>query len=935
MKTLNMSKWKIAASLGLVGLFNLSVAQAANINWGAAGTFTDNTVLALAGTTANEVYGVDFGGSGAQTTANGYTFADYVTSGNMSISGGGFGLFGGYMTGGAATGDAALDSLMTHGLYGSMFNTGTLNNLTAGQAYTVLVLLDDTRGGSAGPSPTFTVTDGVTTSPSQQFEFASGSPSVGGYITGTFTADATTQALTVRNGASSQYNAVLLVKTPPPLVPLPVLVSNTLPTSAAAGPGGMAAFTAVFSNSPPVSLQWQFIGAGITNSVTAANASVLTATINGVVSSMLTFTNLQPTNAGSYRLEAANATNSLGVVYSSAATLTVAPLIQWLQTGTFIDNTMLALAGTPANEVYGVDFGAGAQTTANGYTFTDAWTGTAVTGNMGIAGSVSQYNGYFQNSTGDSSLDNVLTCGLYGSVDMMGTLSNLVVGQTYKVLVILDDTRTGPISAPTQVPQTVFYGTDGVSVSPYQPFVFPNAIDASGGNAVGGYALGTFTAQSTSEPLSVLTQDLAGQFGLTSQYNAILLETNTATPPAPPIYLNANTFPVPASSVLGLYFPAQSRFPIPTSTAPLAGEPAVAPEGGNIGFSAAYVGYQGVVNLQWQVITNGVTNSVNAGANIGVVTVTNSLGIVISTLTLSNVPLSASGSYQLKAINAANNSDVAYSTPYPLMVAPTISWGATGTFTDNSVLALAGPVASEVYGVDFGGSGAQTTANGYSFDDNVTSGNMSLAGSTAAFGGYMNGVAATGDAALDTILTDGLYNGGPANTGTLNNLTVGQAYTVLVLLDDTRTSPGPSPTFTVTDGVTTSPSQRFQFANGSPSVGGYILGTFTATATTQALTVNDGGNSQYNAILLEKSTVKPPTPPTLGAPKVSSGSLILTGTGGTPNSGYTWLTSTNVTAPLPAWTTNLQGTLDGSGAFSNAIPINSTKPAQFFRLRLP
>jgi len=226
-----------------------------------------------------------------------------------------------------------------------------------------------------------------------------------------------------------------------------------------------------------------------------------------------------------------------------------------------------------------------------------------------------------------------------------------------------------------------------------------------------------------------------------------------------------------------------------------------------------------------------------------------------------------------------------------------------------------------------------TTANGYTFND-YTSGSMSLAGGTAAFNGYMNGVATTGDAALDSILSNGLYNSAAANTGTLNNLTVGQAYTVLVLLDDTRTSPGPSPTFTVTDGVTTSASQQFQFANGTPSVGGYIMGTFTAHATTQALSVKDGGNSQYNAILVEKISAAPPTLPILNKPRNSGGNLILTGIGGTANAGYTWLSTTNLSAPIN-WTTNTTGTLDGAGMLSNAIPINANTRASFFRLRMP
>ncbi|HAO80878.1 MAG TPA: hypothetical protein DCQ92_18290 [Verrucomicrobia subdivision 3 bacterium] len=73
-------------------------------------------------------------------------------------------------------------------------------------------------------------------------------------------------------------------------------------------------------------------------------------------------------------------------------------------------------------------------------------------------------------------------------------------------------------------------------------------------------------------------------------------------------------------------------------------------------------------------------------------------------------------------------------------------------------------------------------------------------------------------------------------------------------------------------------------------------------------------------------------PPVLGAPKVSGGNLILTGTGGTPNANYTWLSTTNLSAPI-TWTTNSTGTLNGAGAFTNSISI--TNRTSFFRLRLP
>ena len=94
------------------------------------------------------------------------------------------------------------------------------------------------------------------------------------------------------------------------------------------------------------------------------------------------------------------------------------------------------------------------------------------------------------------------------------------------------------------------------------------------------------------------------------------------------------------------------------------------------------------------------------------------------------------------------------------------------------------------------------------------------------------------------------------------------------------------------------------------------------------------GDPWLDNISVTRTLPSPAMPPVLGTPEVSGGNLILTGTGGTPNSGYTWLSTTNLSAPT-TWTTNSTGTLDGTGAFSNAIPINASQPACFFWLRLP
>ena len=77
------------------------------------------------------------------------------------------------------------------------------------------------------------------------------------------------------------------------------------------------------------------------------------------------------------------------------------------------------------------------------------------------------------------------------------------------------------------------------------------------------------------------------------------------------------------------------------------------------------------------------------------------------------------------------------------------------------------------------------------------------------------------------------------------------------------------------------------------------------------------------------------TPPKVNPPTVAGGNLVLTGVGGPAGSSYTWLTSTNVAAPLANWTTNTSGVFDGSGGFSNAFPINASERVRLFRLKTP
>ncbi len=97
----------------------------------------------------------------------------------------------------------------------------------------------------------------------------------------------------------------------------------------------------------------------------------------------------------------------------------------------------------------------------------------------------------------------------------------------------------------------------------------------------------------------------------------------------------------------------------------------------------------------------------------------------------------------------------------------------------------------------------------------------------------------------------------------------------------------------------------------------------------------DNGYSGYAEIVLQGVNLPAPKPPVVHSPSVSGGNLILTGTGGTPNRAYTWLTSSDVTQPLSTWTPSITGVLDANGAFSNAIPVNATNRPEFFQFRMP
>jgi hypothetical protein len=191
----------------------------------------------------------------------------------------------------------------------------------------------------------------------------------------------------------------------------------------------------------------------------------------------------------------------------------------------------------------------------------------------------------------------------------------------------------------------------------------------------------------------------------------------------------------------------------------------------------------------------------------------------------------------------------------------------TGSFSNNSVLALAGTTANEVYGVDFGtGEAASTpTANGYKFLSSGSTSDVSLSATPASYTGYLNGES-TGDTNFDSILNTGTYTYGTSLTLTLNGLTPGTTYDVLSFFADKVNPPGSDYSLVDANASSTpaslSNAQQYAFSGTTP-VGGYVLGTFTADSSgTESFTqtVDSSGDFGYMGVLVEKAGPTTPEP---------------------------------------------------------------------------
>ncbi len=179
-----------AAVLAAIGAAAAPGAQASVISWSASLTYTSADGVAahaysqlIAGTPAVADYYNSGGNFGAQTVVDTLTSTN-ITFNYTTFSGG-----GDFAGPAPTTGDTALNTVLTGGYQGASGTSNlsfTIGGLTAGTAYDIQ-LWSDSEGMSVQGSSTY---------------YAASSSHLSWFITGAFTADASTQSITLTQGGT-------------------------------------------------------------------------------------------------------------------------------------------------------------------------------------------------------------------------------------------------------------------------------------------------------------------------------------------------------------------------------------------------------------------------------------------------------------------------------------------------------------------------------------------------------------------------------------------------------------------------------------------------------------------------------------------------------------------------------------------------------------
>jgi hypothetical protein len=375
----------------------------------------------------------------------------------------------------------------------------------------------------------------------------------------------------------------------------------------------------------------------------------------------------------------------------------------------------------------------------------------------------------------------------------------------------------------------------------------------------------------------------------------------TSTPPA--TLTIVDSAPIPSAGT-AIYPDAQTGF----ATIAMTNE---VNNNNTVNFTASFVGTQ-PIHYQWQV-------SPNADGSSAV----NVPGATNATYTLSNPQVSNTGYYSLQASNSISGATPTNSALVQYVMLPStnavIHWsapvviGAIGGSNGLTAAQILGLPGTFYEAESFHAATVVLVTNGTAvFSFGNTGASASLVGG---FTGRKTGVytgPGTGDTNLDLVLSsddEDSYNGTPAipPTITLNNLIIGNLYTVqLFAINDTAGFLRATIFAPTTDPADV--SGAFQMGDNV-----YVVGTFIATGTTQAIYQNEADGHGYISCLIVRTLSVPPSPTIQ-----KSGSNLL----------VNWqigslLEATNLKGP---WITN---------ANPEPITIAPAGSSMFFRVQVP
>jgi hypothetical protein len=477
-----------------------------------------------------------------------------------------------------------------------------------------------------------------------------------------------------------------------------------------------------------------------------------------------------------------------------------------------------------------------------------------------ISGGIGIGNGGFSGNTGNASFNAALSQFRWDGGPMIIQLKNLTVGKQYSVQLFALDDR----------------GTATARLANFQDPNDANDITATFAMGQNVYFVGTFTATDTTA--TIQENLLTGNAG---NINALVIRAiGSGIPPS------ISTAPQSTSAYAGA---AVHLNVIAAGTAPF--------------------------TYRWQAgaVGSGIFTNVIDGGKLS--------GSTTTSLTIAGLSAADVADFQVVVSNAYGS--VTSTPPATLTVyagSTLYTWAPPVPITTaEATLEINGQVVgAEGFGLGVGGNTDVTLS-----DNTVITfmGDGSVA--TATGNGLGNGGFSgdTGNANFNGILGVYNYDGGP-KTITLNNLTVGQSYSVQLFAIDDRFDSTKSRRASYQDPKDNSYSSAV-FTMGDNV---YIVGTFTAISTSAVIKENllDGGNGNINALVLRTVVVSP----SLSVSANSGSSLTVSWP--TTATGYQLETSSSLGSNA-VWTV-VSGSpiVDGSN-YKMTIP--TTNSTSFFRLR--